>query len=138
MKVSSPSPVEIASKSCHIEVTNLVITNYNDTEEDFNKLVDWIYKINPSIPLHFSRYFPRFKFIEPPTSEETLKLAYTIAKAKLNYVYVGNIAISGTNDTLCPSCGNVLVRRSYYAVSTVGIKDSKCSSCGTKTDFVGV
>ena len=130
--------VEIASKSCHVEVTNLVITNYNDTEEDFAKLVDWMSGVNPAMPLHFSRYFPNYKFSEPPTSAGTLRLAYEMAKEKLKYVYVGNISIEGTNDTKCPSCGNVLVRRVNYSVSTVGIRGGKCTSCGAAVDFVGV
>ena len=130
--------VEIASNSCHIEITNLIITNYNDTERDFEKLVDWIYTVNPSIPLHFSRYFPHYKFTEPQTPVETIMRAYEIAKAKLKYVYVGNIALEGTSDTLCPKCGNILVNRSYYFVKVSGIKNGKCSSCGTSVDFVGV
>jgi len=130
--------VETASKSCHVEITNLVITNYNDTEEDFEKLTDWIYGVDSSIPLHLSRYSPRYRFTEPPTPVETLLKAYEIASAKLNYVYLGNVAMAGTGDTACPSCGNVLVKRSYYSVTTAGIKNGKCSSCGSETDFIGV
>ena len=130
--------VEIASKECHVEVTNLVITNYNDTNEDFETLTDWIYSVNPSIPLHLSRYFPHYKFSEPPTPVGTLKKAYEIAQAKLNYVYMGNIAVEGTSDTRCPSCGNILVKRSYYSTGLSGIKDGVCSSCETDVDFTGV
>ena len=129
--------VEIVSKECHVEVTNLVITNYNDTKEDFEKLTDWIYSINPSIPLHLSRYFPHYRFSEPPTPVETLKKAYEIAKAKLKYVYLGNIAVEGTSDTVCPSCGNILVSRSYYAAGLPGINDGLCTSCGASVDFTG-
>ncbi len=130
--------VEIAADSCHIELTNLIITNHNDTDEDFEKLVDWIYSINSSIPLHFSRYFPHYKFTEPQTPVETMRRAYEIAKSKLNYVYMGNIALDKTSDTFCPKCGNTLVARSYYQVKVCGIKNGTCSSCGETVDFVGV
>ena len=130
--------VELASRQCHVEITNLVITNYNDTEEDFLKLADWIYSIDPSIPLHISRYSPRYKFTEPSTPVETLVKAYEIAKSKLNYVYLGNISLEGTGNTLCPSCGNLLVKRTYYTVATVGIRGGVCSSCGSVPDFVGI
>ncbi|MFC1540849.1 AmmeMemoRadiSam system radical SAM enzyme [Candidatus Latescibacterota bacterium] len=130
--------VEIASVSCHIEITNLIITNYNDTDEDFTKLTDWIYSVNPSIPLHFSRYFPQYKFTEPQTPVETLRNAYKIAKSKLDYVFVGNISMEGTSDTVCPKCGNVLINRSYYSVDTGGICNGKCKYCGSETDIVGV
>lgn len=130
--------VEIADSFCHIELTNLIIPGYNDTEEDFEKLTDWIYSVNPSIPLHFSRYFPQYKFEEPQTPAETLGKAYEIAKSKLDYVYVGNISIENTSDTFCPKCGNVLISRSHYSVSISGINSGKCASCGTKTDITGV
>ncbi|MBN1291465.1 MAG: AmmeMemoRadiSam system radical SAM enzyme [Candidatus Latescibacteria bacterium] len=130
--------VEIASQQCHVEITNLVITNYNDTEEDFLKLADWIYSIDPLIPLHISRYSPRYKFNEPPTPVETLVKAYETAKLKLKYVYLGNIVLTGTGDTLCPSCGNLLVKRTNYSVSAVGIRGGVCSSCGSVSDFVGM
>lgn len=130
--------VEIASDFCHIEITNLIIPNYNDTDEDFEKLTDWIYSVNQSIPLHFSRYFPHYKFTEPQTPAETIRRAFEIAKSKLNYVYIGNIAMEGTSNTMCPICGNTLVERSYYRVRVCGIENGVCSSCGSPVDFVGV
>ena len=129
--------VEIAHELCHIEVTNLVITNYNDSNEDFEKLTGWVSSINPSIPVHFSRYFPQYKFTEPQTPISTLKRAYEIARSKLNYVYVGNAAIEDASDTFCPKCRNLLIKRMYYSVMTDGIKDGVCESCGFPVDIVG-
>ena len=130
--------VEIAAGSCHIEITNLIITNYNDTDDDFRQITDWVASINPAIPIHFSRYFPQHRFTEPATSEERLKRAYEIASEKLDYVYVGNVSIPGTSDTSCPRCGNILVRRSYYNVDVDGIVGGACSECGRKSDIIGV
>jgi len=130
--------VERAVDSCHIELTNLIIPGYNDTDEDFTKLVDWVYSIKPTIPLHFSRYFPQYRFTAPQTPIETLLRAFNIAKSKLSYVYVGNASIEGTSDTLCPKCGNTLVKRSYYSVSITGIHEGVCSSCESPVDFVGI
>ncbi len=79
--------------SCHIEITNLVIPTLNDREENFVKLVDWIYEnLGDSIPLHFSRYFPCYKFNIPSTPIKTLKKAEEIARKKLKYVYLGNVS----------------------------------------------
>jgi pyruvate formate lyase activating enzyme len=130
--------IVIAAQSCHIELTNLIIPGYNDTEEDFRKLIDWVYSVNPAIPLHFSRYFPRYRFTAPETSEETLFLAYDMARSRLKYVYMGNVPYSGVSDTRCPSCGNVLVTRSLYAVRVIGIREGVCSACGSTVDFVGL
>jgi len=79
-------------KSCHVEITNLVITGLNDKDEDFIRLADWICEnAGPDIPVHFTRYFPCYHLELPPTSKETLERARRIAGKKLNNVYLGNI-----------------------------------------------
>ena len=82
-----------AHRSCHIEITNLVIPTLNDRDDNFQMLRDWIFEnLGQDTPLHFSRYFPCYKMKEPPTTPvETLKRAYEIAKKKLKYVYIGNV-----------------------------------------------
>jgi len=130
--------VKIASSACHVEVTNLIITGYNDTEEDIRALVDWIASVNPKMPLHFSRYFPRYRFTAPETPVATLEMAYGIAREKLPYVYVGNVFLEDSSDTACPSCGSLLVRRRYYSVDTTGVENGHCASCGADIDIVGI
>ncbi len=84
--------IERSAKDCHIELTNLVIPGLNDSDDDFTRLVDWIYEnVGAETPLHFSRYFPCYKFDQETTPVETLKRAEKIAKRKLKYVYLGNI-----------------------------------------------
>ncbi|MBI5872573.1 MAG: AmmeMemoRadiSam system radical SAM enzyme [Candidatus Omnitrophica bacterium] len=84
--------VKTSARSCHVELTNLVIPTLNDSDENFTKLVDWIYEsVGADVPLHFSRYFPCYKMTIAPTPKETLKRAEAIAKKKLKYVYLGNI-----------------------------------------------
>jgi pyruvate formate lyase activating enzyme len=70
-----------------------------------------------------------------PTSEETLRTAFDIARKKLHYVYVGNILIDGTEDTRCAKCGAVVVRRVGYDAEVLG-KGGKCPSCGTQAKGV--
>jgi pyruvate formate lyase activating enzyme len=79
-------------KSCHVELTNLIIPTLNDSKESIGKMVDWIYEnLGSEVPLHLSRYFPCYKMELPPTPVDTMKMAEKIAKAKLKYVYLGNI-----------------------------------------------
>lgn len=86
------STVEIASKKCHVELTNLVVPGLNDNKEKIEELVDWVAtKIGEETPLHFSRYLPYFKYSEPPTLLETLKMAEEVALKKLKHVHLGNI-----------------------------------------------
>ena len=84
--------IKRSHRSCHIELTNLIIPTLNDSEETIGKMVDWICEnLGRDVPLHFSRYFPCYRISLPPTPVETLKRAEKIAKAKLKYVYLGNI-----------------------------------------------
>lgn len=119
----------------HVEITYLIITDVNDDDQEFHKLVDWIASLDDRIPLHFSRYFPNYKLDYPTTPVKTLETAYEIAKQKLKYVYIGNTYIEGTSDTHCPECGNLLVNRSGYFTRVTGIDSGKCSQCGTRADF---
>lgn len=84
--------IKRSAKSCHVELTNLIIPTLNDSPEEITEMVDWIYyNTGADTPLHFSRYFPCYKMKIPPTPVETLKMAERIAKRKLKHVYLGNI-----------------------------------------------
>jgi len=130
--------IELSRPSCHIELTNLVIPGLNDSSRDMEALVDWVYRLDPLIPLHISRYFPRYKMDTQSTPESTLKKYYNLARAKLKYVYVGNVQIEGTEDTYCPGCGQVLIKRSGYRISLEGLKGQDCKKCGRRADIIGL
>lgn len=84
--------VEIAAGSCHVEVTTLVIPGLNDAVDEIREIAQWLSSISPEIPLHLSRFFPRYKMKDrPPTPAETLKAAKEAASWYLEYVYLGNI-----------------------------------------------
>ncbi len=134
-------PVLDTIKSAHdrgilLEVTYLVITTINDKDEDFSRIVDFISGVDRAIPFHISRYFPAYKFKLPPTPVATMLKAYQVARERLDYVYLGNIAMRGYEDTYCPGCGNVLVERNIYAVSVVGIEGNRCNRCGREVDII--
>ena len=84
--------IKRAKQSTHIELTNLIIPTLNDSDEQIEKLVDWVFKnTGADTPLHLSRYFPCYELNLPPTPVETLKRAKAIAEKKLKYVYLGNV-----------------------------------------------
>jgi pyruvate formate lyase activating enzyme len=138
----SLSPVlqtaEVTSKSCLVEITNLVIPTQNDSDEDFHQLVDWIAEnLGADTPVHFSRYFPNYKMKNDATEVHTLVRARQIAQEQLRYVYVGNIPDRKSNSTYCPHCGHLLVGRDGYRTSGLGVKDGKCEKCGQTVKMVG-
>lgn len=107
---------EIAKKAgCHIEITNLLIPGENDAPEETGRLVDFIASsLGKETPLHFSRYFPRFRMGHSSTPFSLLERAGEIASQKLDFVYIGNCASTGKENTLCPQCGAMLVSRHGY------------------------
>ena len=77
-----------------VELTNLVIPGINDDMDMIRQMCRWIVDNGMAEqPLHFSRFFPRFKMQDiPPTSIETLKAAKRIAeKEGIKHVYLGNV-----------------------------------------------
>jgi pyruvate formate lyase activating enzyme len=127
--------ITLGAAACHIEITNLIIPGLNDSEEETKELVDFIAEVDPAIPLHFSRYFPTHKLTAPATPVSTLLRARDIARERLHYVYLGNVAVEDSN-TYCPRDGHLLVRRTGYRAQVVGVRDGLCAGCGRETDFL--
>ena len=77
-----------------IELTNLVIPGVNDDMDMIRRMCRWLAENGfANAPLHFSRFFPRFKMQHlPPTPVQTLRTARQIAVEEgLQYVYLGNV-----------------------------------------------
>ncbi len=85
--------IEIKKIGCHIEITNLLIPGYNDTDEEIEDMASWILEnLGKDTPLHLSRFFPLYKMAGlKATPIATLERAKKIALNYLNKVYIGNI-----------------------------------------------
>ena len=88
-----------AVKNCHVELTTLIIPGENDSEEEMRELSGWIADLKDKsgsvtgkrIPLHISRFFPRFHMTDrPPTEVRKVYRLAEVAREKLKYVYTGN------------------------------------------------
>ena len=78
----------------HLEVTNLIINDYNDSIEEIEQLCDFVAdELSADVPLHFSRAFPYYKMREiEATNRDILYKAREIALKKgIKNVYLGNI-----------------------------------------------
>lgn len=91
--------IESAAQFCHVELTTLIVPGENDTEEEMRAISEYISQlkdkngnvIGHDIPLHISRFFPRFKMTDRnPTDVKLVYHLADIAREKLNYVYEGN------------------------------------------------
>lgn len=115
-----------------VEVTTLVIPEYNDSDETFNFLASSLSKISFDIPWHFSRFYPTYKMSEHyPTPVEKVRQFRTMAFERgFHYVYTGNIPGDPGENTICPKCGFLLIEREGYIISQNNIVRGRCKKCG--------
>lgn len=117
----------------HLEITNLVIPGLNDSPEEFELLIKWINEnLGKDIVLHISKYYPTYKLKIEPTSIETMLELNNIANKYLDHVFLGNVLLPDSNNTSCPNCNEILLKRTGYltqkhSVNSVG----DCIKCGT-------
>jgi pyruvate formate lyase activating enzyme len=93
--------------------------------------------VDPSIPWHISRFHPDYQFADSrATPIETLRKAYDVGKAEgLKFIYTGNVP-GEESDTLCPHCGEILIRRTAMSVLEDKLKGPQCPFC--KGQIAGV
>ncbi len=115
------------------EITNLIIPTLNDGREEWRAMCAWILEhLGPEVPLHFTGFHPDFKLMHlPPTPPETLEAARQLAREMgIHYVYLGNVSTREGNNTYCPKCGALLIRRSWHTVHRINLKNGGCPVCG--------
>lgn len=87
--------IEEAVKSCHVELTTLIVPGENDGEEEMRELSRWVSLLRQpdgeELPLHITRFFPRFHMQDREATElRSIRRLAEIARESLRYVYLGN------------------------------------------------
>ncbi len=88
-----------AAQLCHVELTTLIVPGENDSEDEMRALTAWVagltgaegQVLGSDIPLHISRFFPRFHMTDRPATD--VQCVYHLAeeaRENLRYVYTGN------------------------------------------------
>jgi pyruvate formate lyase activating enzyme len=119
----------------HFEMINLVVPGYTDKEDMVKEMCGWILEnIGPDHPLHFLRFFPRYKLDRlPPTPVSTLTRYRELALQQgIHYAYVGNVARHEGNNTYCHKCKKLLIERQGYSIPTYNLAGDRCKFCGTR------
>ena len=88
-----------AVQHCHVELTTLIVPGENDSEAEMRELTAWVAGlkgrdgsvVGPEVPLHISRFFPRFHLTDrPATDVKTVYRLAETARERLRFVYTGN------------------------------------------------
>jgi pyruvate formate lyase activating enzyme len=122
-----------------VEMVYLVVTGYNDSGE----CAEWILEkhleyLGPETPIHINRYYPANYWKKPPTPlSKLLEFRDTALKMGIEYVYIGNVGYPSLEDTKCPKCGKILIRRSGYRVTYYKLDGKNCPGCGYKINLRG-
>lgn len=123
-----------------VELTTLVIPTVNDDEATLSAIAGRIVgELGADTPWHVTRYYPAYRFSAPPTPVATLEKAREIGlQAGLRYVYIGNVPGHPGENTACPRCARVLVKRAGLCVlDCVVTPDGRCPECGEPIAGVG-
>jgi len=114
-----------------IEITTLVIPGENDSDEELRDIASFIRSVDPDIPWHISRYYPRYQYDRAPvTPVKTIEKAREIGLSEgLNFVYSGNVMGHEGENTCCPNCRKTIIARTGYSIERIAMKGNACGYC---------
>lgn len=123
-----------------LEVTTLVIPGVNDSDAELRDIAEFIASVSVDIPWHVSRFHGAYaRGQAQPTPAQTLRRAAEIgAAAGLRYIYQGNLAGNGGENTYCHHCGMLLIERHAYQLIANAVRGGNCPACGTHLGGVGM
>jgi len=126
--------VEMKRHDIHVEITNLMVPKIGDSLERVKELATWIRdSMGKDTVFHLLRFHPEYKMTDLiSTPIQTLEKACNIAReAGLNYVYIGNVPGHPYENTYCPNCHEMVIKRySFEIVKWTLTKDMRCPACG--------
>lgn len=125
--------VEAKEMGIHVEVITNIIPTINDSAKEMEELALWIRdNLGKKTPWHITRFYPYLKLSHlPPTPVKTLEKIREIGeKVGLQFVYIGNVFGHPYENTYCPKCKSLVIRRLGYEISEYYVKNGKCEFCG--------
>jgi pyruvate formate lyase activating enzyme len=126
--------LEILRKAgVHVEITNVVIPTLNDDMRTIRRMCTWIKnELGADVPIHFARFYPLFKLANlPQTPVSTLDNARNTAlDVGLEYVYVSRVAGHSGENTFCPACGEMIIKRIGFVIAEAHLAGGSCAYCG--------
>ncbi|MBY0358936.1 MAG: AmmeMemoRadiSam system radical SAM enzyme [Candidatus Obscuribacterales bacterium] len=116
------------------EITNLVIPQENDSEDEIARMCHWIVEnLGPDVPVHFTAFHPDFRLQNrPATPLSTLLKARKLAMAAgIRYAYTGNVLDPASQSTYCHQCRELVIERDWFNINKYALNDGHCASCNT-------
>jgi pyruvate formate lyase activating enzyme len=120
-----------------LEIVTLVIPGFNDSDDELQRLTEFIASVSPDIPWHATAFHKDYKMTDPDnTNAQTLMRAAEIGKkAGLRHVYAGNLPgeVGDLENTRCQHCRQLLIERYGYLITGYHLTSNGCCpSCGMR------
>jgi pyruvate formate lyase activating enzyme len=114
-----------------VEITTLIIPGANDSPDELSDIARFIASLDIHMPWHISRFHPDYRRMDcAPTPQETLAMAYDIAKScGLKNIYIGNMISDVGTHTYCSACEKPLIVREGFSIIKKHVKDGQCLFC---------
>ncbi len=128
----------IQKSNIWLEITTLLIPGYTDQNNQLEKIAQFIKKeLSSEIPWHVSCFTPSYKMKKvPPTPPELIYQAIEIGKKQgLKYVYAGNLPGDNKENTYCPACQTLIIKRTGYEIKRQD-QNGYCPQCGEKINLI--
>ena len=144
-KISDVAPIFQAAADakhkygCHVEIVTNVVPTVNDDEETLRRIASWIVEyLGDKTPWHVTRFYPYLELdYLPPTPIDTLERALEIGREEgLKFVYIGNVPGHPAENTVCPNCRRVVIRRDGYEIGNMDVREGYCAFCGEDLNIV--
>jgi pyruvate formate lyase activating enzyme len=127
------SIIEYRKHGIWLEITTLIIPGLNDSDRELQGIAEFIAtNLGVDTPWHVSQFHPTYNLTDRSrTPVDTLRRACDIGHAAgLRYVYEGNVPGASGENTVCPSCTALLIRRYRYSIELNRISGGSCPDCG--------
>jgi pyruvate formate lyase activating enzyme len=130
----------LKNEQVHLEITTLVIPGLTNDIDMLARLAEFISsELDMDTPWHVTKFSSSVSWKMknlPSTGDDLIYEAYEIGKeAGLKYVYVGNIPGDQKENTYCPKCGEIAIRRFGYQVERLD-NHGRCVHCDRDLDIV--
>ncbi len=123
----------LRAKGFWLEVVTLLVPGFNDAEGEIRDIARFLVSVSPEIPWHVTAFHQDYKMRdrENTTARTLLRAAEIGATEGLQFVYAGNLPgrMGPWEDTRCPGCGTVLIRRVGFRVLENRLDAGACPRC---------
>jgi pyruvate formate lyase activating enzyme len=125
----------IYERGMWLEVLTLLIPGFNDSDDEIQRLTEFVASISPDIPWHVTGFHRDYKMTDrsDTAARELIRASEIGKRAGLRYIYAGNRPgmVGNWENTYCPQCHEILIERFSFQIVKDLITEThgRCPKC---------